>query len=66
MDEFNSPSHFQYKKGKQLVPPELLISLLHNIFTSLLLSQIFGWLQVIFHSLNSLKNPVDLYGNYEK
>ena len=48
------------------MPPELPMSLLLNIVSSLLLSLILGWLQVIFHSLHSLKKPVDLYGNYEK
>ena len=67
LDEFNWPSPFSVqKKENKLVPPELLISFLLNIFTSLLLSLIFGWLQVIFHTLHSLKKPVDLYNNYEK
>ena len=65
MNKFNLPI-FSSKKENKLVPPELLISLPLNIFTRLLLSQIFGWLQVIFHSLYSSRKPVDLDGNYEK
>ena len=37
-------SIFSTKKENKLVPLELLISLLLNIFTNLLFSQIFGWL----------------------